>query len=59
MKTKIDKKNILTSYVSLLEQLKKKIQNSQLKAALAVNSELIQLYWEIGKAIVEKQGQEG
>jgi hypothetical protein len=59
MKTKNSKKDIVVSYVSLLEQLKKKIQNSQLKAALAVNSELIQLYWEIGKSIVEKQEQEG
>ena len=59
MKTKNTEKNIVSSYASLLEQLKKKIQYSQLKAALAVNSELIQLYWDIGKSIVEKQEQEG
>lgn len=57
MKTK--KNDSLISYVSFLEQLKKKIQQTQLKAALAVNSELIRLYWEIGKSIVEKQEQEG
>ena len=42
-----------------LEQLKKKVQQAQLKASLAVNHELIQLYWDIGKSIVEKQEQEG
>lgn len=52
------KDSSLTSYVILLNQLKKRIQQSQIKAALAVNSELIQLYWDIGKAIVEKQEQE-
>src|SRR5688572_25483108 len=57
MKTKKDNSPI--SYTSFLEQLKKKIQQTQLKATLAVNSELIRLYWEIGKSIVEKQEQEG
>lgn len=59
MTTKKKQSSTITPYSSLVEQLKKKIQHSQLKAALAVNSELIQLYWEIGKAIVEKQEQEG
>ena len=55
MSTKI----AITSYPSFLKQLKSKIQQAQIKASLAVNSELIMLYWEIGKAIVEKQEQEG
>lgn len=46
-------------YILFLEQLKNKVQQAQLKASLAVNSELIRLYWDIGKAIVEKQEQEG
>jgi hypothetical protein len=37
----------------------KKVQQAQFKASLAVNSELIQLHWDIGKSIVEKQEQEG
>ncbi|MCB1115787.1 MAG: DUF1016 family protein, partial [Chlamydiia bacterium] len=32
---------------------------SQLKAALSVNRELIQLYWEIGKSVSQKQAEEG
>lgn len=38
-----------------LENIKTKIRQSQIKAAVSVNSELIALYWEIGKQIVEKQ----
>ncbi len=53
------KKTTLSPYLSFLEQLKKKVQQAQLKASLAVNKELIQLYWDIGKAIVEKQEEEG
>lgn len=36
---------------------KGKIQQSQIKAAIQVNSELLRLYWQIGKDIVEKQTQ--
>lgn len=46
-------------YSAFLKQLKTRIRKAQVKAALAVNSELIQLYWDIGKAIVEKQEQDG
>ena len=43
----------------MLADLKARIRAAQVKAALAVNSELILLYWQIGKAIVERQGTEG
>ena len=39
----------------MLQNLKGKIQQSQIKAAIQVNSELLRLYWQIGKAIAEKQ----
>ncbi len=44
-------------YKKLLIDLKTKIRQSQIKASIAVNSELIQLYWELGNIIVEKQAQ--
>jgi len=47
-----------SSYASFLEQLKSRVSQAQLKASLAVNSELILLYWDIGKSIVEKQEKE-
>ena len=46
-----------TSYKQWLEQLKAKIQSAQLKAAVAVNSHLLQLYWDLGREIVQKQSQ--
>ncbi len=47
------------SYAKFISSLKVRIHSSQLKAVVAANRELIKLYWEIGKAIVEKQEQEG
>lgn len=46
---------INSEYKNWLVELKSKIQQSQIKAALAVNSQLIQLYWDLGKQIAEKQ----
>lgn len=45
----------LQNYFSVLENIKKQIKESRLKAALSVNSEMIRLYWKIGFAILEKQ----
>lgn len=42
-------------YKQWLIDLKNRIKQSQLKAAVKVNSELITLYWSMGKDIVEKQ----
>ena len=47
------------SYGKLLEDLKTRIRTAQIKASLAVNRELIALYWHIGKSIVERQRIEG
>jgi predicted nuclease of restriction endonuclease-like (RecB) superfamily len=44
-----------SEYKNWLIELKANIKQSQIKAALAVNSELIQLYWDLGRQIVEKQ----
>lgn len=46
-------------YPSFLEDLKARIRAAQVKVALAANEELIRLYWDIGKAIVERQRAEG
>jgi predicted nuclease of restriction endonuclease-like (RecB) superfamily len=47
--------SINSAYKDWLRELKANIKKSQIKASLAVNSELIQLYWNLGKQIVEKQ----
>jgi predicted nuclease of restriction endonuclease-like (RecB) superfamily len=46
-------------YVSVLKNLKSKIRKARIKAAIAVNTELLVLYWEIGNAISQQQQQEG
>jgi len=47
------------TYVTTLKTLKEKIRTAQIKAALSVNSEMICLYWEIGRTIVENQNKQG
>ncbi len=46
-------------YKQLFADVKQKIQHAQVKAVVAVNQELLLLYWEIGKLIVERQEKEG
>jgi DUF1016 N-terminal domain len=46
--------NWLTDYASFLESLKSRVRQAQTKAMLSVNRELIQLYWDIGRLIVER-----
>lgn len=42
-------------YKTLLNELKSKIRGARLKAALAVNHEVIALYWHIGQQIIVRQ----
>ena len=46
-------------YAELLGQLKERIRSAQLRAALAVNRELVLLYWQIGRDILTRQEHEG
>ena len=43
----------------LLASIKERIQTAQVRAALAVNRELVILYWGIGREILTRQQQEG
>lgn len=42
-------------YQNLLNEIKARLKKSQLRAAIAVNHELIQFYWEVGNLIIERQ----
>jgi len=42
-------------YAEWLANLKTKIRSIQIKAAIAVNAELIGFYWELGKMLFEKE----
>lgn len=46
-------------YDGFLRDLKQRIQTAQIKAALAVNSELVLLYWSIGHDILTRQAEQG
>src|ERR1035438_544954 len=46
-------------YRDLLANLKAQIRTARVRAALAVNRELVLLYWRIGKEILTRQGQQG
>ncbi|MBW4523221.1 MAG: DUF1016 family protein [Scytolyngbya sp. HA4215-MV1] len=47
------------NYDVFLRHLKERIRSAQVRAALAVNQELILLYWQIGRSILEQQQREG
>lgn len=49
----------LEAYPEFLEAIKTKIRQSQQQASLAVNSQLVLLYWDIGTAILSKQSEKG
>ena len=42
-------------YPALLAEVKARIQSAQYAALRAVNKELVSLYWDIGRLIVERQ----
>ena len=48
-----------TGYAELLEQLKARVRASQVRAARAANSELLALYWSVGRDILDRQEQAG
>jgi predicted nuclease of restriction endonuclease-like (RecB) superfamily len=46
-------------YPAWLAALKTRIRETRLRTALAANSELISLYWRIGRDILERQAEQG
>ena len=46
-------------YEDFLRDLKQRIRTAQVRAALAVNRELVLLYWQIGRDILERQDRAG
>ena len=52
---KLDRKN----FAALLADVKLRIQAAQTRAVVAVNSEMVHLYWDIGRIIHVRQKREG
>ena len=46
-------------YAELFDQLKARIESARLRASLAVNRELVLLYWSIGRDILDRQARLG
>ncbi|BFU94183.1 MAG: hypothetical protein NTNFB02_09050 [Nitrospira sp.] len=50
---------IRSGFAALVTEVKGRIQAAQTRAMLAVNAELVRLYWDIGRIIDERQRREG
>lgn len=48
-----------SDFAALLAEVKDRIQAAQTRAVLAVNAELVRLYWDIGRIIADRQRREG
>ena len=49
-------KNIIgKEYIRFLSEIKSRIISARIKAVRSVNKELIKLYWDIGRSIIERQ----
>ena len=51
--------SVPVGYGDWLADLKGKIRQARLQASLAVNAELIGLYWRIGRDILDRQERDG
>ena len=49
----------VSGYQDLLQDIKTRIRTARVRAALAVNHELVLLYWGIGRDILQRQKEEG
>jgi predicted nuclease of restriction endonuclease-like (RecB) superfamily len=51
--------NGIVLYANLLSDIKTRIRQTQVKATLSANAEMIMMYWDIGRIIHKRQQQEG
>jgi hypothetical protein len=47
------------SYAAVLGDIKQRIQSARLRVAMAANSAMVLLYWDVGRLILERQESEG
>jgi len=48
-----------TGYEEFLRDVKERVRTAQVRAALAVNRELVLLYWSIGRDVLTRQAEQG
>lgn len=51
--------NELTIYHELLGEIKVRVRQAQIKAALSANAKMILMYWDIGRMIADRQAEQG
>lgn len=49
----------MNNYPALLKEITDRIWRGQLRASMAVNVELLGLYWDVGRMVAERQGKAG
>ena len=49
----------LVFYSGLLTEIKDRIRQAQIRAAVSANAEMIMMYWDIGRMIHQRQQMEG
>ena len=57
--TSVDLVPLPDGYLALLESLKDRVRQARLTAQRTVNTELIDLYWNIGHGILTRQEERG
>lgn len=57
--TEAERSLVPSDYQELLTAVKERIQAGRVRAHLAANQELVRLYWDLGKLIVERQESQG
>jgi hypothetical protein len=50
---------IFMTYPELLQDIKIRIRQAQIKATLSVNAEMLALYWDVGRLIDQRQSEKG
>ncbi|GIW92834.1 MAG: hypothetical protein KatS3mg110_0875 [Pirellulaceae bacterium] len=51
--------DVPANYATLLAQLKQRIREERLRVVMTANAAMVLLYWDIGRAILERQQREG
>jgi hypothetical protein len=52
-------RRVLGDYAALLERVKECIRHAQSRAIMLANSEMIYLYWNVGRLLIERQTSQG
>ena len=52
-------RSALSDYPSLLKRVKECIHRAQSRAIMLANSEMIHLYWNVGRLLIERQASQG